>query len=63
MTAPYDIKALNERIQQLRKAAVALSDMGDDFPAVKRNSVRILSSIKMLEINVSDVLELSTTEQ
>jgi hypothetical protein len=32
--------------------------MGGNFPAINRNTVRILASVKMLEINVSDVVEL-----
>jgi hypothetical protein len=32
--------------------------MGADFPALARNSTRILASIKMLELNVSDIAEL-----
>jgi hypothetical protein len=35
-----------------------LNRLGDNFPALARNSVRILASIKMLEINISDLVEL-----
>lgn len=63
MTTLPDMEKLDEQIQQLKKAALALSDMGDDFPAIKRNAARILSSIKMMEINVSDIVELSGYEE
>jgi hypothetical protein len=63
MTAQADFEALDQEIQQLKKSALALSDMGNDFPAIKRNAARILSSIKMLEINVSDVVRLSTPDE
>jgi len=33
--------------------------MGDEFPAVKRNAARVLASVKMLEINVSDIVGLT----
>jgi hypothetical protein len=53
-----ELKEIDIQIQALKKSAEALSRLGEDFPAVARNSVRILASIKMLEINVSDLLEL-----
>lgn len=57
-----DIEGLDRKIQELKQAALELSEMGEDFPAIKRNSARILSSIKMMEINVSDIVRLSTPE-
>jgi hypothetical protein len=36
--------------------------MGDQFPAVKRNAARVLVSVKMMEINVSDVVGLTIPE-
>ncbi len=62
MTVLPDIEKLDEQIQRLKQAALALSDMGDQFPAVKRNTARILASIKMMEINVSDVARLTMPE-
>jgi hypothetical protein len=62
MTAKPDLETLDEQIRQLKKAAQALSDMGNDFPAIKRNAARILASVKMMEINVSDVLRLSIAD-
>jgi hypothetical protein len=32
--------------------------MGANFPALARNTVRILAGIKMLEINISDIVDL-----
>ena len=40
----------------MKKSAEELRAMGDEFPALARNVSRILASIKMLEINVSDVI-------
>ena len=59
MTAQPDIEKLDDQIQVLKKAALALSEMGDEFPAVKKNAARVLASIKMMEINVSDVVRLT----
>ncbi len=43
-------------ISKLKETAEKLKDMGSDFPAVERNIRRILASIKMLELNVSDLI-------
>ena len=34
-----------------------LKQMATEFPALEKNTIRILASIKMLEINISDVVE------
>ncbi len=62
MTAQPDIEKLDDQIQLLKKAALALSEMGDEFPAVKKNTARVLASIKMMEINVSDVVRLTEAD-
>ncbi len=59
MTAQPDMEILDEQIQRIKQAALALSEMGDQFPAVKRNAARVLVSVKMLEINVSDIVGLT----
>lgn len=51
-----DLKALDRKIQGMKNAAEELREMGRSFPAVRRNASRILASIKMLELNVSDVI-------
>ena len=43
---------------QNRRLKKTLNSLGENFPALARNSTRILASIKMLEINVSDLVEL-----
>jgi hypothetical protein len=50
------LKQMSGEISKLKKTAVKLSEMGNDFPAVERNLRRILASIKMLELNVSDLV-------
>jgi hypothetical protein len=49
---------INAKIQLLKKTAQELNRIGEDFPAVARNTARILASVKMLEINISDLVEL-----
>ena len=58
MAQQIDLKKLNTKIQLMKKTAQELKHMGEIFPAINRNAVRILASVKMLEINVSDVVEL-----
>jgi hypothetical protein len=58
MAQQIDLKKIHTKIQLLKKTAEELKLMGENFPAITRNSVRILASIKMLEINVSDMIEL-----
>ena len=57
MAQQIDLNKLDEKIQVLKKTAEELNQQCQDFPAVARNSVRILASVKMLELNVSDLVE------
>jgi phosphate uptake regulator len=58
MAQQIDLKEINDKIQLMKKTAEELNRIGDDFPAIARNTVRILASVKMLEINISDLVEL-----
>jgi sulfur transfer complex TusBCD TusB component (DsrH family) len=60
MSIQIDMKAMNTRIQTIKKMATELNQMADDFPAIARNTERILSSTKMIEINLSDLVDLET---
>ena len=60
MSAQFDMKKIDDNIKIMKKAAKELAQMGDDFPALKRNAVRILAGIKMLELNVSDVIDIQS---
>ena len=53
-----NLNEINEKIQLLKNTAQELNNIGKNFPALARNTVRILASVKMLEINVSDLVEL-----
>ena len=59
MAQQIDLHQINDKIQLLKKTAEDLNRMGEDFPAIARNTVRILASVKMLEIKVSDLVELN----
>lgn len=57
--ADVDMKSLNQSVQQMRQLAAELKGKAGGIQAVERNIDRILASIKMLELNISDVYELS----
>ncbi len=60
MNPGIDLNEINAKIQLMKRAAAELNQLGENFPALARNTVRILASVKMLEINVSDLVELDS---
>ncbi len=58
MDSNIDLSQINSKVQLMKRTAKELKDLGEDFPALTRNLVRIEASLKMLEINISDLLEL-----
>jgi len=57
MDKHINLHEIDRNIQVIRKAAEELKFLSDNFPAVAKNTDRILASLKMLEINTSDVLQ------
>ncbi|MGA7677185.1 MAG: hypothetical protein WCA51_02275 [Dehalococcoidia bacterium] len=55
MGQEYDIKGMAKKIQAIKEAATELKRISGDIQAVDRNADRILASVKMLEINISDI--------
>jgi hypothetical protein len=55
MGQEYDIKRMTEKIQAIKEAATELKHISGGMQAVDRNVDRILASVKMLEINISDI--------
>ena len=53
-----EIKEIDTRIQSIKKHAKELDRLADKFPALSRNTARILSSLKMLELNISDIVDI-----
>ena len=51
------ITAMGAKIEELQKTAEEIIKLGKGIQAVERNGVRLLASIKMLELNVCDVRE------
>jgi len=55
MAEKYAIDEMAKSIRTIRKSAEKLKDISGGIQAVDRNADRILSSVKMLELNISDV--------
>ena len=51
-----EMKKLDTRIKTIKRAAEELKTLSGGMQAVDRNVERILASVKMLEINVTDLL-------
>jgi len=56
MIESYHVKEMAEKIQAIKEAANELQNISGGIQAVDRNVDRILASVKMLEINISDIL-------
>jgi hypothetical protein len=52
-----DIKKVAQKISFIKKEVNELKAMSGGIQAVDKNIDRILASIKMLEINISDLLD------
>jgi hypothetical protein len=57
MEPKVSLKNLDKKIQLMKQTATELHRMSEDFPALARNTERILASIRVLEINISDLVE------
>lgn len=58
MVKEYKIEEMAEKIRVLKQTAVELKRISGGIQAVDRNVDRILASIKMLEINISDLADI-----
>ena len=56
MAEEYKIVDMAEKIKQLKQTATELKSISEGIQAVDRNVDRILASIKMLEISISDIV-------
>jgi hypothetical protein len=54
MNQKVDLALFAEQVKLIRTAAEKLKVMSKDFPAVDRNTLRILASLKMIELNLED---------
>jgi hypothetical protein len=54
----YNVADLAKQISSIKKEALNLKKNAKDIPAVECNIDRIIASVKMLEINISDIADL-----
>jgi hypothetical protein len=57
--ADWSIEEMGAPIKRLRRLAEELKEKSGGVQAVDRNVDRILANVKMLELNISDVMEIS----
>ncbi len=58
MQNKYPLDEMARIISSIKRAAVELRNLSEGIEAVDKNVERILASVKMLEINISDLTEL-----
>jgi hypothetical protein len=58
MPQEYDIEGMADKIKALKQDAIEVKAMSGGIQAVDRNVDRILACVRMLEINVVDVVEI-----
>lgn len=63
MVEEYNIKLMAEKIETIRRTATELKSISGGIQAIDRNVDRILASVKMMEINITDVVDIITAEQ
>ncbi len=59
---PTVFEQLKDQIKHLKFSAEILGETGKELPAVARNIVRIKASVKMLELNIVDALEINEND-
>lgn len=59
MVEGYNIREMAEKIQAIKEAANELQNISGGIQAVDRNVDRILASVKILEINISDIVDIA----
>ena len=58
MVDEYPLEKMVRSIRSIKKSAVELRNLSGGIEAVDRNADRILASIRMLEINISNMADL-----
>ena len=63
MSQKINLSEVDKEIKQLKRTSELLMDQSERFPSLEKNTSRILASIKMLEINISDIVELDNEQR
>ncbi len=59
MSEEYPLERMAKLISDIQKAASELRELCGGIQAVERNAERILASVRMLELNISDALDIA----
>ncbi|MBN2060825.1 MAG: hypothetical protein JW882_10470 [Deltaproteobacteria bacterium] len=54
----YDIKGMTEKVLALKGLAAELKEISGGIPSIDRNVERILSSLRLLELQIVDIKEM-----
>jgi hypothetical protein len=57
MQTENELKKIDEKIKLLSNTAKELKILADNIPAITRNTTRLLASVKMMELNISDCID------
>lgn len=57
MTAVIDVNQIHEKVLKIKQLLKELEAQSESFPALSRNTKRAQASIKMLELNIGDVVD------
>ncbi len=57
MTTENELKQIDDKIKLLRNTAEELKGLAENIPAITRNTTRLLASVKMMELNISDCID------
>lgn len=58
MTHSYDVAVLVRNIETLKQTALDLRRAGEGIITVERNVDRILADVRLLELGISDVVDI-----
>jgi len=57
MITENELKEIDAKIKLLRDTAKELNSLANDIPAITRNTTRLLATVKMMELNISDCID------
>jgi len=63
MLEEHNIKLITDKIETIKRTATELKKISGGIQAIDRNADRILASVKMLEINISDAVDIITVDE
>ncbi|MEN8210764.1 MAG: hypothetical protein ABFR31_03535 [Thermodesulfobacteriota bacterium] len=56
-----DLNMMNDKILKIKQLLIELETTSEQFPALSKNSKRALASVKMMELNLSDIIAFDIT--